>query len=389
MKPADLRLYLKGVVEELKPWKGETSWRYRTTQEARGKLGVLVDIWPKEFVDEVIAVCRTLDLSPMQLTPLSSIFVEQVRSLPLENSDVVLLVTLMSDKIVLLVAKGDGTPLFERFLSPTRDGVDPSERIGREITRSILFCAQQFGINVSQVWMVGMASNVSASSVQPFTGTTILQSPMNPDPSYWIWVSLSLPVQSLSNFTSYEMRLAPLRQMCMKVTAAAVLGFLLLGVGLTSFFQGRLVREQEQAVALASESIDLLKEKEIWSQRVQELTAQETKAQRIIGDRPHPLPGWMLGYLGNVLPSDLTLREAKITRKANEWKLELTGMAPGDLVSGSQTLTTLEERLKDGPYHVEFLEDWRSAWIQEVSGLAQQEFSAWPRKFSMLGRIQG
>ncbi|GJL66604.1 MAG: hypothetical protein NPIRA05_15750 [Nitrospirales bacterium] len=389
MKPADLRLYLKGVVEELKPWKGSTSWRFRTTQEARGKVGVLVDIWPKEFVDEVIAVCRSLDLTPMQLTPLSSIFVEQVRSLPLENNDVVLLVTLMSDKIVLLVAKGDGTPLFERFLSPTRDGVDPSERIGREITRSILFCAQQFGINVSQVWMVGMSENVSASSVQPFTGLTIMQSPMNPDPAYWIWVSLSLPVQSLSNFTSYEMRLAPLRQMCMKLTAAAVLGFLLLGVGLTSFFQGRLVREQDRAIALASESKDLQKEKEAWSQRVQELTAQEVKVQHIIGDRPHPLPGWMLGYLGNVLPSDLTLKEAKITYKANEWMVELSGMAPGDLVEGSRTLTVLEERLKHGPFHVEFVEDWRGAWIQEASGLAQQEFSSWPRKFSMLGRIQG
>ncbi len=389
MKPADLRLYLKGVVEELKPWKGTTSWRFRTTQEARGKIGVLVDIWPKDFVDEVIAICRNLDLTPMQLTPLSSIFVEQVRSLPLENGDVVLLVTLMSDKIVLLVAKGDGTPLFERFLSPTRDGVDPSERIGREITRSILFCAQQFGINVSQVWMVGMSSNVSASSVQPFTGMTIMQSPMNPDPSYWIWVSLSLPVQSLSNFTSYEMRLAPLRQMCMKLTAAAVLGFLLLGVGLTSFFQGRLVREQGQALALASESTDLIREKEIWTQRVQELMAQKAKTQHIIEDRPYPLPGWLLGYLGNALPSELTLKEAKITRGANAWKVELTGMAPGDLVGGSQTLTTFEERLKDGPFHVEFIEDWRGAWIQEVSGLAQQEFSSWPRKFSMLGRIQG
>ncbi|WP_447969406.1 hypothetical protein [Nitrospira sp. M1] len=389
MKPADLRMYLKGVVEELKPWKGPTSWRFRTTQEARGKIGVLVDIWPKDFVDEVIAVCRSLDLTPMQLTPLSSIFVEQVRSLPLENSDVVLLVTLMADKIVLLVAKGDGTPLFERFLSPTRDGVDPSERIGREITRSILFCAQQFGINVSQVWMVGMSENVSASSVQPFTGMTIMQSPMNPDPSYWIWVSLFLPVQSLSNFTSYEMRLAPLRQMCMKLTAAAVLGFLLMGIGLTSFFQGRLVREQGQAVALASESNELRKEKDVWVKRVQDLTVQADKATRIIEQRPSPLPGLMLGYLGNVLPAELTLKEAKITREANEWTVELTGMAPGDLVGGSQTLTLLEERLKDGPYHVEFIEDWRGAWIQEVSGLAQQEFSEWPRKFSMLGRIQG
>ena len=296
--------------------------------------------------------------------------------------------TLMSNKIVLLVAKGDGTPLFERFLEPTCDGVDPSERIGREVTRSILFCAQQFRINVSQVWMFGESSHVSVETVQPFVGLTMMKSPMEPDPSYWIWVSLSLSIQSPCNFTSSEIRLAPLRNVLLKVTAAAILGFLVLGVGLSSFLQGRLVGEQGQSLALAAQSTELVKEKKGWQTRLDELARQQARTHHILEDRLHPVPGLVLGYLGNALPPELTLSKTLIAREANEWKVELTGMAPGDLVIGSQTLAMFEERLREGPYHVEVTSDWRGAWLQEVSGQQQQDARR-PRQFTMHGRIQG
>ncbi len=389
MKLADLRLYLTNIIDEMKTWNGPAVWRFRTTQEARGKMGVLLDIWPQEFVDELIKNCQELELMPVQIVPLSATFVEQVRSLPLENDDIVLLVTLMSDNIALLVAKGDGTPLFERFLGPTCEGVEPSERIGREITRSILFCAQQFAINVSKVWMFGESSSATVASIQPFVGLPIMQSPMRPDPTYWIWVSLSLPVKNPCNFTSTEVRLAPLRKLLLKVTAAAVLGFLLLGVGLSSFLQGRLAGEQGQSLALAAQSMELFKEKEEWQTRLQKLTRQQSRIRYIKEQRLHPLPGLMLGYLGNVLPQELTLNKALITRKTNEWNVELTGMAPGDLVIGSQTLSSFEEHLREGPYHVEMTSDWRDAWLEEVSRQRQQDDSPRPRQFSMHGRIQG
>ncbi len=389
MKLADLRLYLTNTVDEMKTWDGPAAWRFRTTQEARGKMGVLLDIWPQEFVDDVVNVCQELNLTPVQIAPLSATFVEQVRSLPLEDDDIVLLVTLMWNKIVLLVAKGDGTPLFERFLSPTREGVDTSGRIGREVTRSILFCSQQFGINVSQIWMFGESATVSLHDVQALVGLNLNQCPMDPDPTYWIWVSLSLSVRSPCNFTSHEVRLAPLRKFLIRLTAAAVLGFLIIGVGLTSFLQGRLVGEQGVASALAAQSSELMKEKEEWKNRLAEVAAWQARASHIMEHRPDPLPGWMLGYLSEALPSQLTLNKAAITKEANEWKVELTGMAPGDVVLGSQTLATFEERLRDGPYHVEITGDWRGAWLQEVSGQQQSDVGPRSRHFSMIGRIRG
>ncbi|MCA9470682.1 MAG: hypothetical protein MRJ96_03670 [Nitrospirales bacterium] len=389
MKPSDLRLYLKNAVEEMKTWDGPTTWRFRTTREARGRIGVLIDIWPKDVVDSVIEVSQALDLTPVQIAPLSATFVEQVRSLPLDNHDVVLLVTLVADKIALLVAMGDGTPLFERFLEPTCEGVNASERIGREITRSILFCAQQYAINVSQVWMVGESSDVSVATVQPFVGLPLNQSPMSPDPSYWVWVSLALPVRSPSNFTSKEAILGPMRNVMMKLTAAAVVICLLVGVGLVSFFQGQLNGTHNLAVALAAESSDLLKQKKTWKDRLANLADQKARAERILDQRVQPLPGWLLGHLGTILPSELTLNKAMITHESNEWRVELTGLAPGDLVTGSQSLATLEERLREGPYRVSFVGDWRGAWLQEVSTKQQRGLDAQPRTFSMIGRIQG
>ncbi len=389
MKSADLRLYLSNMIDEMKRWKGASTWRFRTTEEARGKMGVLLDIWPQDYVDELVSGCQALDLTPTLIVPMSATFVEQVRSLPLEMEDIVLLVTLMSNKTALLVAKGDGTPLFERFLEPTRDGVNSSERIGREVTRSILFCAQQFRINVSQIWMFGESSTVSPEKVQPFVGLPIMKSPIDPDPSYWIWVSLLLPIQNPCNFTSQDIRLAPLRKVLMKVTAAAVLSFLIFGVLLSSFLQGRLVGEEGQSVALASQSTELYKEKKEWQARLDELASQHARTRQIMEDRLPPVPGLMLGYLGTVLPPELTLSKALITREADEWNMELTGMAPGDVVFGSQTLAIFEEQLRKGPYHVEVTNDWRGAWLQEVSGQQQQDVSQQPRQFTMHGRIQG
>ena len=244
MKPADLRLYLANKADQEKTWEGSTLWRFRSGLQVGGKVGILLDSCPKVLVDDLVQACKMQNLYLIQLAPLSAIFLDQVRSLPIEQDDVILLVTILAGKVMLVVARGDGTPLFDRLLRPALKEVNPAQRIGREITRSILFCEQQFNITISQVWLRGEPGGVSAEDVQPSVEIRIFSSPVVPDASYWLWTAAQMPVHHAGNFISVQGRMAPIRQRMRKVGAGLVAGLILTGVGVNGLLEGMLVREQ-------------------------------------------------------------------------------------------------------------------------------------------------
>lgn len=388
MKIQDLRKYLANAADQESTCNGHKTIRFRTTQPVRGNLGILLDIWPTRLVDEVVEVCTKLNLTPVQMVPLGATFLEQIRSLPVEADDVVLLITIMEGKLVFVVANGDGTPLFERFLSPTRTGINEVERIGQEITRSLLYVTQQFAVSVSQIWIIGGSGQTTAENIQRYVDFPIQSGPLTPDHTYWIWVSMSLPQKNPFNFIAKDIRQAPFRKQLMKFTAALVAGFLILGVGTTSLLQGLLVSEQEMVTALASQTTDLAGEKQQWETRLAELRAQEKWAKQIHDQRQLPLAGWMLGYLGTILPQEIILEKFTIHHKTPGWEIELIGNIPGDLVLGSQLLAALEQQLIDGPFHVRFTEDWRQSWLQHTSTNRSGAANEHRQQFSMIGHIQ-
>ena len=388
MKRQDLRQYLSNVADQESTVDGPKTIRFRTTRSVRGKLGILLDIWPTGLIDEVVEICNQVNLTPVQMVPLGAIFLEQVRSLPVDPEDVVLLVTIMEGKLVFVVANGDGTPIFERFLSPTRKGINEVERIGHEITRSMLYVTQQFGVSVSQIWIIGGSGQTTAETIQPYVDFPIQSGPLTPDQSYWIWVSMALPQKNPFNFIAKEIQQAPFRKGFMKFTAALVASFLIVGVGTTSLLQGLLVSEQERVTALASQTTTLAGEKQQWETRLAELRNQEQWAKQVHDRRQLPLAGWMLGYLGTILPQEVILEKFTIHHKDPQWEIQLAGNLPGDLVRGSQLLATLEQQLIDGPFHVRFSEDWRQSWLQQTSTNRSGTAKAQRQHFSMIGHIQ-
>ena len=388
MKIQDLRKYLANAADQESTVDGHKTIRFRTTHSVRGNLRILLDIWPTRFIDDVVEVCKQLNVTPVQMVPLGATFLEQIRSLPVEPHDVVLLVTIMEGKLVFVVANGDGTPLFERFLSPTRKGINEVERIGHEITRTMLYVNQQFAVSVSQIWVIGGSGETTAEHIQTYVDFPIQTGPLTPDHSYWIWVSMSLPLNNPFNFIAKEIRQAPFRKGLMKFTAALVASFLIVGVGTTSLLQGLLVSEQERVTALASQTTNLAGEKHQWETRLAELRTQEQWAKQVNDQRQLPLAGWMLGYLGTILPQDIILEKFTIHHKTPQWELQLTGNVPGDLVLGSQLLAALEQQLVEGPFHVRLTEDWRQSWLQQTSTTRSGTATDQRHQFSMIGHIQ-
>jgi len=388
MKQADLEWRLARRAEEEKVFDGPAVWRYRRTQPAKGTHGVLLDIWPHSFVNDLVKACEELNLVPHQLLPLSAVFMDQVRALPVEPDDVVLLVSYIAGKIALVVARGDGTPLFDRFLLPGDDVAEETSRIGKEISRSILYAGQHFGVNVVQVWVMGSPNDISSDAFQEYVSIPVLPSPIVPDLSYWIWVGITLPKNHPANFVPREVRLAPFRHMMFKVSVGLAAGIVLATVSATGLMQGIIVREQGIVHALAPYSLALAAEKQWIQDHTAHLQKQQAQTRVIVEERVSPIPGFFLGYLANILPQTLVLEQVAITREGRRWKIELAGNGPSDLMASMKNIAQLERQLVDGPYHVSMTKNWKEGWLNQKRSVERSQQESQRPHFEMMGWIQ-
>ncbi|RMH07818.1 MAG: hypothetical protein D6704_04225 [Nitrospirae bacterium] len=368
MKDKDLRLYLERVArQELPPDVGDIVWRYRKTLATKGRTGFLLDTWPQAYVDDFLQACEAVDLHPAFLFPLSAVFVDQVRSLGAEPQETLILITPAVEKFVLIAATGEGVPLFDRFLRVADEsGPQNLERIGRELARSILFANQQLGKRVSHVWMMGTIEGVLPEELRAYVDVPVLPSPIVPDPSYWIWVSLSLPVTHSCNFISPEVRQAPFRKMMAKVMVAMLAGFICTSVTVSGLIEGLADRKQAIETAVAASFQVLAQKKHDWLVRHQQLAEMRAWVQAVETRQRPPVAGWFMGYLAESLPQDLVLQKVMVTQTTDGWTIELTGLAPDDLQRSARALMEFERRLREGPYHVEMTNGWRQAWLEQL-----------------------
>ena len=366
MKPADLRLHLAGKANQIKTWEGPALWRFRRGWETKGKVGILLDVWPKTFVDELIKTCQDLHLHLVQLAPLSAIFFEQIRSLPIEPEEVVLLVTIMGNKTILVLARGDGAPLFDRYLCPAHAEVNQTERLGREIKRSILFTEQQFKTKVGQVWLMGQPDGLTTDDIQPYIDIPIMPSPIAADASYWLWVGTTLPNRHQENFVPFQAQIAPVQKRLSQMAACVVAGLLFAGVGATSFMEGKLIREQRLVDAITSQKTALAREKQLWHSQLATHGAQQTRAELLTQDRNSSLAGFFLGYLGNITPREMVLEQVTIARRETGWHVEMKGTVPHNLSKTPQLLKKLERHLIEGPYHLSLEKDMQQDWLEQA-----------------------
>jgi len=388
MKQADLEWHLERRAEQEKVFDGPAVWRYRRTQTAKGTHGVLLDIWPQSFINDLVKVCEELHLVPHQFLPLSAVFMDQVRALPVETEDVVLLVSYIAGKIALVVARGDGTPLFDRFLLPGDDVAEETARIGKEISRSILYANQKFGVNVGQVWVMGSPNDISSDAFQEFVNVPVLPSPIVPDLSYWMWVGITLPKNHPANFVPRKVRQAPFRRMMLKVSAGLAAGIVLAGVSATGLMQGIIVREQGIVQALAPYTLALAAEKQWIQTHTTHVQKEQARTRIIASERVSPIPGFFLGYLANVLPQKLVLTRVSITQEGQRWKMELAGNGPSDLTMSMETITQLERQLVDGPFHVSMTKHWKEGWLNQNRSVEPSRQESLRRHFEMAGWIQ-
>lgn len=387
MKAADMEIYLNRMADQEKAREGPAVWRYRKAIAGRGRVGFLLDVWPQDHVDQLVQACQEQQLHPIQMFPLSAAFMDQILTVGAEPDEVVLLITKAWDKVVFVIATGDGKPLFDRFLMSTEDGgIDP-ERIGREVTRSLLFATQQLGQRVSQVWLMGEDESLTAESLQPHVTVPVLPSPILPDPAYWIWVSLTLAANHPCNFIPVDVRKAPQRKLMRKVSAGIMVGLACLSLSTTGVIEGLIEQGQKVTASIEPRTQALTLERDAWQARYAEIADIRTKVDVLNAQFHTPVPAWFMSYLGTVVPKDLIVTKVTVGKKEGQWIVEMTGKGSEDFTQSAEQLTLLERELVEGPFHMVMTQSWQDTWIETLHRGVRFADKQGTRVFALKGTI--
>ncbi len=366
MPYTDLLPILERKAQAIKKWDGPAGWRYHLGIQAKGKQTVHLEIWPQDFINEIILICEELGLQLQQLAPLSALSESQLGILPVGPGEATLLITVLEGKVMFVAGKDDGSPLIIRHLAPAQDWVPLGERVGTEINRTIMFINQQTNLNIPQVWFLGEDTRLTIEEVQPYISTPILPCPISPDWKYWLWVGATLPIKHDTNFTPPHVLRASRKKLTTHAVAAGLAGLLILGVGTTGILEGYLAKNREGLHTLAQRVNALRDEQQQLQGQLVTLQNKRKWIQTVTATRPPFLQGPFLSYLGSILPQQTIIQKASIIRRNTSWDVELIGSIRANLSESLSVLETFIKQLAGSPYFVTVQEDWRDQLLTQT-----------------------
>ena len=373
MPETDLLPILERKVEQAKTWEEPPIWRYHHGMQARGKESIHLEIWPKSLIDEIVQVCKDLDLQLQLLVPLSALSESQLSTLSIEPGEATILISILEGKVTFIAAGEKGTPILTRHLAPVQDWVPLGERIGTEVNRTIMFITQQLSINVPHIWFLSEDEQLTLEEVQPHISTPIFPCPIKPDWKYWLWVGAHLSLNLRNNFTPLEVRRAPLQKIFTKTLAAMVAGFVVFGVGTTAILDGYLAQNHSRLQLATTQAQALREDQRHWRSQLVTLNTEREWAQAVSESTVPPLEGPLLSYLGNIIPPQIILHKAVITRTDDQWDLELAGRTSTNLSVTLSLVDQLVGQLTDGPYHVRVEEGWQDQLLSQTSSQSPEK----------------
>ena len=367
MLRTDLVPLLERKVQQEKPWEGPAAWRYRIGLESHGKLHIHLDIWPQDYIDEIVRISQELGLYLRQLAPLSTLAESQLGMLPVEPGEGSILLTMLEGTIMIVAGKDDGTPIWTRPLFPAQDRVPLGERVGTEVNRTMMFITQQTNMKFPHIWFWEEEERLTAGEIQPHMATPLVPFPIKPDWNYWLWVVAMLPVALPGNFTPTPVLQAPLRNTLTKTLVALLAVFILLGVGTTSVIEGYLAKNRTAMQTMNDQVTALQQDQAQWESRLMSLDTKRQWAQSVNETTTPELEGPFLSYLGTIIPTQVILRKAFVERTQEGWNLELDGNTSTNLAATLLVVDQFVQQLADGPYHVTLHEDWRDQLLTQTA----------------------
>src|SRR5262245_50047236 len=323
VKGWNLERYIQRRVVQLKTFEGEASWSYQPTLPTKNARALLLHIFPKALLNELVQGCQQAGLRLIKILPTTSILHSQLMQLPLAEDEIALLAAETGGTTTVVIGRKDGQTYLGRSLSNSWN--HHPERVVRDLNRTILYVKQQFGATVNSLWLFGDGSQVHVPVMQSLVRTPVKPSPVEPTPFYWNEHALKLPFKEDSNLISTEVQQAPQRRMLFRVIALVVM-FLMLASLATAALVERLVRNNHKTIAeLRPKIVRLSERKRDLEQRHADLMEKKTFVNVVHEQKTPPVPGWFLAYLSEVFPEALVLTHMQVIREDEQWLVERRG----------------------------------------------------------------
>jgi hypothetical protein len=353
-QPALVR-YVQRQAQSLKTFDGEAAWCFEPTLPSRGTNRLLLHLFPKTLLNLLIQACARNDLFLAAVVPAMAVLQSQLQGLPIEKDEIALLAGNTAGSTAVIVGRKDGQILLGRTL--TGNWNQNPDQFQVELQRTVLFVSQEFGLNVNGLWLFGPGAADHLAGLQAETGISTRLSPVADHDLYWAHDPLLLPPETAPNLLSREERQRPLRRLWLKLASWGTLLLVVFAVA-TSLYLGVLMRQERgQFQRLQLEVGQLQVRHQALQALDQQLASKQELVKLVSDDRLPPVPGWLLGFLGEAVPPELLLTNLHVWRQENLWHLKLAGVVqpatnaePATLLSNAVAL--LNRRLAAAPFNM-------------------------------------
>lgn len=357
LQPALIR-YIQRQVQSLKSFDGEAAWCFEYTAPIEETNGLLVHLFPREILNTLANECNKADLRLSAVVPITAVLQSQCQHLPIKQDEVAMLVGDTGRSSAVVVSRADGQLYLSRVL--TGSWAENAEHLIVDLQRTAVFVKEEYGVNVSSVWLFGPDAPKHVPEVQAETGIPTGESPVPWDAYYWPRALCLLVPAMMPNLVSREQLHAPGEKLWMKFVAAGAIVLVLLCLGTTAYLEWMLRAERAGLKALQGKIAQAEKQKAEAQRYNEELETKREIIKLVDERRLPPVPGWFMGYLSEAVPQDLLLTSLRVYRENEQWHLKVAGVPQPSTNAPSVTVFTnaveqFKRRLATGPFHVAFV----------------------------------
>jgi len=385
MKGNDLEKVLYRRAEQEKVFEGAASWSWTRTLPAKEGEGVLLHLLPRSLRNAVVRICEEFYLTPVRMVPLSEVMGLHLAALAKGDDQFHLLVALFANQMEIMVARGDGTLLFLRDISSGWRG--DASRVKQEVGRTILYAKQQFGVEITTVWISGEDSEHVPDMINDGINADVLVDPFIDGALDWARAVTALPNKLTSNFIPWYVQQRPLRRMLLRGGMAVVTLLLIVTIATVAKVEIMLHDHREDKGAAVTKMAAL--QGELLALQNRSLVVQEEKRrlqafQQL--DRPQA-PLLFLRQLAAVQPRGVVLRSLKVSTTGSQWPFVLQGVAGSDPNQGLELLDRLERQLVRPPLVAVIALHGEQSWQKAVQQGDARSFSK-PLDFTIRGVVK-
>ncbi|MFW2331669.1 MAG: hypothetical protein ACN4E2_05180 [Nitrospinota bacterium] len=350
--------------EKEKSFDDELVFTYSVTASPKKNNIICTSILPKQFFDSLVNICLGNELYLQKLIAPSAVVSQIVKNSDRDSKEALGVIADLGGSLYLYICQSNGDVVFSRMLNLEHQVETNYQRLGEEISRSLLFVKQQHGIATGELLFMGTFPN---ELIEKIGDQVDLPAKFEVELTSYDCLREVHNISSSSevNFVPKDVRnFATRRAYAKYMIAILVLAWVTaFSIVFTIEYQ---IRTSNFNLLLNSSELQRIKEyhstleAEIASKRELESTVIELSGYV-------PIKALFIGYLSHSLPFELTLVNLEMQEADDQIRVKLSGISQASQERSIETLSQFETNLIQGPYHFNVTESWQNNWLKSVS----------------------